>query len=163
MARKWIFSGNSYNHGFIVSGIIKSTPCRIVCVTVSAEGIVRSGEDMVTLYPKIVVLARALHLYSVVTFREGIATLLQIFSVRERTTQKQKQWHSCEHKLIFLLRKGGEVTLETLRLASAINIRCGSNMWQKYHLAKPTDEQLLLTVEAAKKFRSLQRLQEKND
>lgn len=64
-----------------------------------------------------------------------------------------KQWHACEHKLIYLLETGKKVTLETLKDAPIFSYTCGAGvLGQKDWVAPPTEEQLKVTLKVAKEY-----------
>ena len=62
---------------------------------------------------------------------------------------KVSQWHSAEHKIINLFKKGLPLTLEEARKADDIHICCGGN---NKLLADPEDFQLLEVLEAGKRI-----------
>lgn len=55
-----------------------------------------------------------------------IFSILGILRFQNKTFKRISQWHACEHKLIYLLRKHKKVTIESLRKAKKTSIYCGT-------------------------------------
>ncbi len=63
-----------------------------------------------------------------------------------------KQWHATEHKVIYVLENGQELTLKSLREAPLRHYKCGHRNWC---LEEPSREKLIEALRVGKEYLNL--------
>lgn len=80
-------------------------------------------------------------------------------SLAEREWQKLEslEWHACEHKLIYVLENGQEITEENIRNAPAYTefCGCGEGDYQKSKLKDPSADKIMAAVSVGLKYMGL--------
>lgn len=80
----------------------------------------------------------------------SISVFLVLLSVRTRE-KNSCEWHACEHKIIRLLERYDETTLEALIKEPSFDDHCSWGRWQSYGLREPSLEKLKETLEIGNK------------
>lgn len=65
---------------------------------------------------------------------------------------RTNEWHSCEHKLIWLIENNKDVTLKTLKQAPDYDPKCGYGSKQISYLKEPSQEKLEETLKVGQEY-----------
>lgn len=81
---------------------------------------------------------------------------------RHPSSNSTREWHSCEHRLAWLIENEKPLTIKNLAAAPDHNPRCGWGRWQTNHLWPPSQEKLEEALKVGQEYyRKLEQKQNK--